>query len=203
PQEPYRTYLLYAAQRINATRVRHADLAYRGPDEFLADLRAVQESLAAAGAVTQAHGELQHLIWQAETFGFHLAGLEVRQHSEVHARALAGLGAAGPPGVEQAWTAQTEEVLATFRAVAWVQDRFGLDACRRYVVSFTRSADDIAAVHELARYATAGGRAPVLDVVPLFESAADLANAPDVLTGMLALPEAAERLAAHRPAPQA
>jgi phosphoenolpyruvate carboxylase len=196
PQEPYRTYLLYAAQRIGATRVRHADLAYRGPDEFLADLRTVQESLAAAGAVTQAHGELQHLIWQAETFGFHLAGLEVRQHSEVHARALAELRAAGPPGVEQAWSAQTEEVLATFRAVAWIQDRFGVAACHRYVVSFTRSAGDIAAVHELARYATAGGRAPVLDVVPLFESAADLAHAPGVLTGMLALPEVAGRLAA-------
>ncbi len=100
PQEPYRTYLLYAAQRMAATRVRHADLAYPGPAEFLADLRTVQESLAAAGAAKQAYGELQHLIWQAETFGFHLAGLEVRQHSEVHARALAELRAAGPPGVE-------------------------------------------------------------------------------------------------------
>src|SRR6266516_557913 len=198
PQEPYRTYLLYAAQRINATRVRHADLAYPGPAEFLADLRTVQESLAAAGAVQQARGELQHLIWQAETFGFHLAGLEVRQHSEVHARALAELRAAGPPGAEPAapLSAPTEEVLATFRAVAWVQDRYGLDACHRYVVSFTRSAADIAAVHELARYAVAGGRPPVLDVVPLFESAADLANAPGVLTGMLALPEVAERLMA-------
>ena len=49
PQEPYRAYLLYAAQRINATRMRHADLAYPGPAEFLADLRVVQESLAAAG----------------------------------------------------------------------------------------------------------------------------------------------------------
>jgi phosphoenolpyruvate carboxylase len=220
PQEPYRTYLLFAAQRINATRVRHADLAYPGPAEFLADLRTVQESLTAAGAVQQARGELQHLIWQAETFGFHLAGLEVRQHSEVHARALAELRAAGLPGAEYsaaapgsepsgdssagppgagpavALSAPTEEVLATFRAVAWVQDRYGVDACRRYVVSFTRSAADIAAVHELARYATAGSRPPVLDVVPLFESAADLANAPEVLTGMLALPEVAERLAA-------
>ena len=207
PQEPYRTYLLYAAQRINATRVRHADLAYPGPAEFLADLRTVQESLASAGAVQQARGELQHLIWQAETFGFHLAGLEVRQHSEVHARALAELRAVGPPGSEHSagppgseaaspWSPRTEEVLATFRAVAWVQDRYGVDACHRYVVSFTRSADDIAAVHELARYAMAGGRPPVLDVVPLFESAADLANAPGVLTGMLALPEVAERLAA-------
>jgi len=198
PQEPYRTYLLYAAQRLAATRARHADLAYPGPAEFLADLRVIQDSLAAAGAATQAHGELQHLIWQAETFGFHLAGLEVRQHSEAHARALAELRAAGPPGTEpnEPFSAQTEEVLATLRAVAWVQDRFGADACRRYVVSFTRSVGDIAAVHELARYAVAGGRVPVLDVVPLFESAADLANAPGVLTGMLALPEVAERLAA-------
>ncbi len=199
PQEPYRAYLLYAAQRINATRVRHADLAYPGPAAFLADLRVVQESLAAAGAAKQAFGELQHLIWQVETFGFHLAGLEVRQHSEVHARALAELRAAGPPGAEPggSLSAQTEEVLATIRAVTWVQDRYGVDACRRYVVSFTRSADDIAAVYELARYAMDGGPIPRLDVVPLFESAADLAHAPDVLTGMLALPDVAERVAAN------
>jgi phosphoenolpyruvate carboxylase len=204
PQEPYRTYLLYAAQRINATRVRYADLAYRGPAEFLADLRVVQESLAAAGAGRQASGELQHLIWQAETFGFHLAELEVRQHSEVHAAALRELRAAGPPGLEHPaarhvggnWSARTEEVLATFRAVSWVQDRFGVDACRRYVVSFTRSADDIAAVYELASYASAGGPGPVLDVVPLFESAVDLENAPEVMTGMLALRPVAGRLAA-------
>ena len=45
----------------------------------------------------------------------------------------------------------TREVLATLRAVGWLQDRFGVDACRRYVVSFTRSAADIAAVYRLAR----------------------------------------------------
>jgi phosphoenolpyruvate carboxylase len=198
PQEPYRTYLLYAAQRINATRMRHADLAYPGPAEFLADLRVVQESLAAAGAGRQAFGELQNLIWQAETFGFHLAGLEVRQHSEVHARVLRELRAAGPPDVEPGLdrSPETQEVLATFRAIGWIQDRFGVDACRRYVVSFTRSAQDVAAVYELASYAAAGGRTPVLDVVPLFESAVDLANAPAVLTGMLELPQVAERLAA-------
>jgi phosphoenolpyruvate carboxylase len=198
PQEPFRTYLLYAAARVNATRVRNADLAYPGPDDFLKDLRIVQESLAAAGAGRQAAGELQNLIWQAETFGFHLAGLEVRQHSEVHARVLRELRAAGPPGVEPGseCSPQTQEVLATFRAIGWIQDRFGVQACHRYVVSFTRSADDIAAVYELARYASAGGRVPVLDVVPLFESAVDLANAPDVLTGMIALPPVAERRAA-------
>jgi len=202
PQEPYRTYLLYAAQRISATRMRNADLAYPGPADFLADLRVVQESLATAGAGLQAYGELQNLIWQAETFGFHLAGLEVRQHSEVHARVLRELRAAGPPDADPdaaaglQYSAEAQEVLATFRAIGWIQDRFGVDACRRYVVSFTRSAEDLAAVYELARYAAGGGRIPVLDVVPLFESAVDLANAPAVLTGMIAWPEVAERLAA-------
>ena len=37
---------------------------------------------------------------------------------------------------------------------------------------------------------------PVLDVVPLFETAADLGRAPDVLTGIAGAPEVAERLAA-------
>ena len=102
PGEPYRAYLLYAAERLTATRTRNADLDYGSPAEFVADLRLVQESLADAGAARQAYGELQHLIWQAETFGFHLASLEVRQHSAVHARALAELRAGGELSADDA-----------------------------------------------------------------------------------------------------
>ena len=218
PGEPYRTYLLYAARRLRATRLagtgpeeprpdgtrrdetrpegdgraraRPGSLAYEGPAEFIGDLRLVQRALAGTGATRQAFGELQHLIWQAETFGFHLAGLEIRQHSEVHARALREIraGAARSP--------QTSEVLATFRAAAWIQGRFGPEACRRYVVSFTRSAADIAAVYELASLAITNGPGPVLDVVPLFESGADLQNAPRVLDDMLQIEPVAARLAA-------
>jgi phosphoenolpyruvate carboxylase len=190
PQEPYRTYLLYAAARLDATRVRNADRAYAGPEEFLADLRVVQDSLAASGARQQAYGELQHLIWQAETFGFHLAELEVRQHSAVHERALAEARSGAP------LSAETEEVLATLRVIAWIQQRFGVEACRRYIVSFTRSATDIANVYELAELALPDGNAPVLDVVPLFETGADLAHSAQVLTDMLKLPPVAARLAA-------
>ncbi|GII75481.1 phosphoenolpyruvate carboxylase [Sphaerisporangium rufum] len=188
PREPHRQWLLYVAARIAATRRRDLDLAYRSPDDLLRDLRACQASLAATGAPRQAYGELQHLIWQVETFGFHLAELEVRQHSQVHARALAEIA-------EGRVSEVTEEVLATIRMIAWIQERFGVRACSRYVVSFTRSAGDIAAVYELARHA-AGSRAPVLDVVPLFESGEDLANSADVLTGMLGIPAVQERLAA-------
>jgi phosphoenolpyruvate carboxylase len=189
PAEPHRAFLIFLTERLHATRLRHADLAYGSAADFLADLRLVQDSLASSGAVRLAYGELQHLIWQAETFGFHLAELEVRQHSEVHARALAELS--GDSEVSE----QTEEVLATFRVIAWIQGRFGERACRRYVVSFTRSAADIAAVYELAKLALPGGRVPTLDVIPLFESGADLDNAVPVLDGMLELASVAARLA--------
>ncbi|GGT15610.1 phosphoenolpyruvate carboxylase [Nonomuraea spiralis] len=187
PREPHRQWLLYVAARIAATRHRDLDLAYRAPAELLSELRLVQDSLAAS-TPRQAYGELQHLVWQVETFGFHLAELEVRQHSQVHAAALEEIRAGGE------LSERTEEVLATIRVIAWIQERFGVTACSRYVVSFTRSADDIAAVYELARHAL-GDRAPVLDVVPLFESGQDLANSPGVLTGMLDIPQIQERLA--------
>nr|WP_055506604.1 phosphoenolpyruvate carboxylase [Nonomuraea pusilla] len=188
PREPHRQWLLFVANRIAATARRDLDLAYRSPEELLADLRLTQESLA-AHAPRQAYGELQHLVWQVETFGFHLAELEVRQHSQVHAAALEECRAGGE------LSERTEEVLATIRVISWIQERFGAAACSRYVVSFTRSADDVAAVYELARHAL-GSRAPVLDVVPLFESGQDLENAPRVLTGMLEIPQVRERLEA-------
>jgi phosphoenolpyruvate carboxylase len=185
---PHRLALLVVAERLRATRQRDADLAYAGSDDLVSDLQAVQRSLAAAGAARQAYGEVQHLLWQAETFGFHLAELEVRQHSQVHAEALEEVGAGGE------LSERTEEVLATLRAMAGIQQRFGPRACRRYVVSFTRSAADVAAVHELAAHAV--GDRLVLDVVPLFETGDDLQRCVDVLEDVVDLPAVRRRLEA-------
>jgi phosphoenolpyruvate carboxylase len=181
--QPHRRAVLLAADRIRATRTRDADLAYRSPDDLVADLRRVQRSLASVGAARSAYGELQHLIWQAETFGFHLAELEVRQHSAVHAAALADLDANDGEPTED----MTREVLATFRVMAALQDRWGERACRRYVVSFCSSADDIEAVGRLARHAL-GDRVEqiALQVVPLFETGEDLRRSADVLDEWIA-----------------
>ena len=72
--------------------------------------------------------------------------MEVRQHSSVLATAreeVAGARSSRP-------SPQTREVLATFRAIADIQQRLGPEACERVVVSFTRSAADLAGVLELA-----------------------------------------------------
>jgi len=188
PGEPYRRVLLALSHRVGATR-RGDEQRYAAPEELLADLRAVQASLRDAGAQRHAFGGVQHLIWQVETYGFHLTELEVRQHSQVHANALAELEAG------DAISAQTEEVLEVFRAIAEIQRDRGLRAAGRYVVSFTQAASDLANVHRLAKHAL-GDDAPVLDVVPLFETFADLQAAPEILAETVTFPEFQERLAA-------
>ncbi|MFF2632444.1 phosphoenolpyruvate carboxylase [Microbacterium sp. NPDC058021] len=190
PDEPHRRVLLLIARRIAATGARNADLAYSDPEQLLAELRVLQDSLVQGHAARQAYGALQQLIWQVETYGFHLAELEVRQHSDVHKRVLAELERGERSDIG-------DEVLDTIRAVAFVQERFGPRAAGRYIVSFTRTADDLAAVHRLARHAVGpGGTPPVLDVVPLFETFADLQAAPGILAEIVEHPEFRSRLEA-------
>lgn len=189
PNEPYRRVLLVAAERLNATRRRNADLAYANAAEFAADLQVVQNSLLAAGAPRAAYADLQQLMWQVETFGFHLAELEVRQHSAVHASALANL-AAGTP-VED----QTAEVLEVFRTIATLQQRYGRLACSRYIISFTQKAGDIDAVYQLAEAALGSPEAaPVLDVIPLFETFDDLTACVDILDEVIGSSQVQRRL---------
>ena len=113
--------------------------------------------------IRAAYGELQHVIWCVETFGFHLAELEVRQHSRVHRAALrrpdrpaarrsatpAALPTTRPSSTRLAtdgWPAhveprddRTREVLDTFRVMSWLQQRWGARCCGRYVVSFSQT----------------------------------------------------------------
>jgi phosphoenolpyruvate carboxylase len=188
PSEQHRQYLLYVADRIRATRLADPSMAYRSPAALLDDLRAVQRSLAAAGAVRPAYGELQNVIWQVETFGFHLAELEVRQHSRIHEAAITEIKS----GARR--STQTEEVLATFRAMRQIQERFGAAACRRYIVSFTRDSGDVANVYALAEAAGEQAAGLEMDVIPLFETVEDLRRAPEVLDGMVELEPVRRRM---------
>ncbi|QNE20916.1 phosphoenolpyruvate carboxylase [Kribbella qitaiheensis] len=190
PSEPHRQLLLLAARRLAATRARDADFGYPRAADLLHELKALQDSLVSAGAPRQAYGQLQQLIWQVSSFGFHLAELEVRQHSSVHAKALEEVLGGGE------LSDQTEEVLATLRVIGQIQQRFGPEACRRYVVSFTRNAGDLAAVYELAD-AAMDGRPIELDVVPLFETGEDLQNSVEVLDNAIQLTRVRHRLTAN------
>ncbi|MEW6225777.1 MAG: phosphoenolpyruvate carboxylase [Chloroflexota bacterium] len=210
PEEPYRQRLGAIAERLRRTRAALTGETaprtggYPGPGALDAELAVVQAALAADGLARVAYGELADLRWQVATFGFHLASLEVRQHAEVHRAALRALGSGAGPESEVAPGVALGEVLATFRAIARLQARFGPEACQRYVISFTAGPSDVTDVLELARLAAApspfgeAASAPVLadlpaaqpslDVVPLLESAEALAGAGALLEALLADP---------------
>ncbi len=216
PDEPYRQRFGAIAERLRRTRAGLTAEAgvpvggrYGQPSELLAELDEVGSALVSDRLARVCWGELQDFRWQVQTFGFHLAALEVRQHSEVHEGALAAIARGdldadlpGAPGVTAA------EVLATFRAVADSQARFGPASTGRYIISFTRKAADVLNVLELARLAGApeltaartsgfGPGRPVLDVVPLFESADALEGCAEILDTLLADPTYRAHLAAR------
>ncbi|HEY7970582.1 MAG TPA: phosphoenolpyruvate carboxylase, partial [Candidatus Limnocylindrales bacterium] len=194
PEEPYRQRFGFIAERLRRTRAHLTGQAapltgrYADAAELDLELAEVQEALAADGLDRSAWGEVADLRWQVATFGFHLASLEVRQHSGVHRAAEAAIAANDPsrelvPGVTAA------EVLETFRTVAAAQARYGADAAGRYVISFTAEAGDVLRVLRLAALSVSAGdpaEAPVLDVVPLFEDAATLEAAGSILDTILA-----------------
>ena len=196
-KELHRAVMLVIADRLHYTIERDADLMYHTCDDFIADLKVVQRSLAAAGAARSAYGPLQDLIWQAETFGFHMVEMEFRQHSVVHARALEDIREHGLHGERGELQPMTHEVLDTFRALGSIQKRNGIKAARRYIISFTKSAQNVKDVYELNRLAFAHPEdVPVIDVIPLFEQLEDLQNSVDVLEDMIKIPEVQARLKA-------
>ena len=191
--EPHRAVMLVMADRLNATVRRITDTMYHSADEFLDDLRVVQRSLAACGAVRAAYGPVQTIIWQVESFGFHMVEMEFRQHSVVHARALKDIHENGIHGDLQP---MTREVIDTFRAIGSIQKRYGKKMAHRYIISFTKSAQHVADVFELAHLSFAHEEdVPELDVIPLFEQLEDLEGCVDVLDQMLTLPVVQKRLA--------
>ncbi|CAN5644048.1 phosphoenolpyruvate carboxylase [soil metagenome] len=187
PGEPFRRRLGYVAERLRRTRLRltaaDADPSpagaaaggYASPAELEAELAELAEAMSAVGLDRAVEGELQGLRWQLATFGFHGLSLEVRQHSEVHAAALTDDDPTG-------------DTLATVRAIAELQRRYGEAACRRYVISFTHSATDALAVLELTRRAAGDDGPPALDIVPLFESTDALVDCGRILEELLAEP---------------
>jgi phosphoenolpyruvate carboxylase len=194
PDEPFRQRLGFVAERIRDTRRRASGErrgattpGYATPAELRAELEEIQQALVDAGLARSAWGDVHDFAWQVETFGFHLASLEVRQHAAVHRRALTA-----EPEVADAPPPRREEVLETFRSMARIQGQLGPEAASRYVVSFTSSARDAMDVLDLAALAGVEDEL-ALDVVPLFESSEALTHAGSIVEALLA----DERYRAH------
>ena len=206
------TATLEASQRPWRIDHRPRPGTYAAAAEFAADLRLLQDSLRAHGGGRLAEGRLATLAAQVAIFGFHLATLDLRQHAERHTSALSEIfkryavadafGAGGEDAKVQLLTAEllnprplsparldfteaTSETLELFRLVRRAHERVGAAAIDSYIISMTRGASDLLATLLLAKDA---GVADALDVVPLFETVADLHAAPQTMERLFTNP---------------
>ena len=100
--EPYRRAIVGIYARLAATawsldklEAPHPPVgpapAYEAAADLEADLDTISQSLTENGSAALARGRLRSLRRAVDVFGFHLASLDLRQNSDVHARVMAEL----------------------------------------------------------------------------------------------------------------
>ncbi|HEV7631951.1 MAG TPA: phosphoenolpyruvate carboxylase [Steroidobacteraceae bacterium] len=207
---PYRVFLGQVSERLKHTYEGRSN-RYEKPAQFRADLELIAASLLANRGVHAGYQLVRRLSMRVNTFGFHLATLDLRQHADVHHAVLAqGLDDpqwtrrsaaerhsklvqvlerdAGPRADLDALGKRT---LTVFDAALQGRHRYGDDAVGYYVVSGAAGADDLLAPLVLARWAGAYDRRTGqvgLDIAPQFESVPNLNRCGDVMREVLADP---------------
>lgn len=203
--EVYRRFLGYVGWRLRAARSgsSHAD-AYPDAGAFVTDLRLVRESLRENRGERLARLLLDPLLRQAETFGFHLHTLDIRQHARIHTRAseeLFGEPRAGAGSLPLPPSEETAQLLDTMRTLAELKRTYPAEAMRSYVISGARAAEDVLTLVRLMESsgirAAASEGDPGMMPVPLFESIEDLRNCPTVCRELWTRADYARLLDSH------
>ncbi|MBD2750464.1 phosphoenolpyruvate carboxylase [Microvirga sp. BT688] len=193
--------------------------AYPGVEEFAGDLSVLHRSLLSNGSGTLSRGRLRKLRRAVDVFGFHLASLDMRQNSDVHQRVVAELFEKAMPGtgyealpeekrvamlLEELrtprpltspyldYSAETSSELAIVHEAAEAHRRYGRAAVPNYVISKASDPSDILEVALLLK--EAGLLRPregemQVNIVPLFETIADLRHCSHVMDALFAQPD--------------
>jgi phosphoenolpyruvate carboxylase len=207
---PYRVFLAQVGERLRHTYDGRAN-GYANVQQLRADVELIADSLRANKGTNAGLFYVQRFLRRIDTFGFHVATLDVRQHTSVHHQVLArGLddphwvarsaasrskllaealaSDAGPRGELDALAKRT---LGVFEAIVQSRHRYGSDAVGYFIVSGASGADDVLAPLLLARWAEAYDKRTgeiAIDVAPLFESVETLERSGDTMRELLAEP---------------
>ena len=185
-------------------------------DQFIGDLRLISDSLKKNKGAILADGQLYDLIRNVETFGFHLATLDIRQHKKIHTDAVAEIYSQSHVSYhrfsneeraewltkailsdvsfqlhEEKLSEQSKEVLATFRVIRRAQHTIDQRTIRSYIISMTESPADVLEVLLLMKLTglldTTGSEwKSSLNIVPLFETINDLRSSVSIMEGLYA-----------------
>jgi len=225
-QEPYRRklYIMHHRLLCNINSIERSlknaepnvrGCGYSNEREFLNDLYLIRDSLISHGDAVVADGELKDLIRLAETFGFFLTQLDIRQESTIHTNAvdeilrqlgvqdyqsmqeherltiLADMLASPRPRIDpDKLTEMSRETLAVFEVITNMRQEVSPNAFGNYVISMTHQASHVMEVMFLAWVTGLAGYDHEqwychIRISPLFETIDDLAHIEPVMTRLL------------------
>lgn len=184
PDEPYRAKIDQIKKRLQHTKNRYHGEAipgtyYEGPAEFLKDVRLLEQSLIQHQAKEIADVKIKPLLRQIELFGFHMAALDIRQHSEVHETAIDELFRLAHMSHYRDLSAKekaesltrlltdprplvnphaklsdsTKETLNVFQTIRMGHQLFGEASVQNYLISMTQDESDLLGVLLLSKEA--------------------------------------------------
>jgi phosphoenolpyruvate carboxylase len=193
---------------------------YKHPDELLNDLFEAREVLINRHNKLFLH-LLDDFILKVKIFGFYFASMDIRQDSRKHAYAWEAcleklktknkklknfdtlsekekidtlLSLNFKPASLKFDDPFVSELIESIDVIGQIQAQNGIEGCHRYVISNCQSALDVIRVYQLAKLVMGKDDELHLDIIPLFETIEDLANAPTVMEALYNIPVYREHL---------
>ena len=188
PNEAFKQYLSFLIAKLPVTAYEGEAIAvlevsnsYKYPVTLIKDLEILQNGLKGYGASAIASADVNEIIRIVNTFGFHLAKLDIRQNSRFHELALSQLmdaaqldGEAFLSGSESERISfinreinscrpfthpnmtigeEAKAVLDTYRVISDHINKYGEEALGSLIISMTRNLSDLLVVYLLEREA--------------------------------------------------
>ena len=208
-EEPYRLKATAIRHKLALTQVRHASglphfpgRDYKNTVELINDLEIMRTSLLANNGQLIATGLLERITRAISAFGLTHASMDIREHSDVHRQLLSQifsnltpalinskLDSKEQPNLENL-DESSDRCFKTFVAINELVDRFGPEVIESYIISMTKSADDVIAAVLIAKIAglislNPGKEFAKIGFVPLLETVTELRSADKILDDLL------------------
>jgi phosphoenolpyruvate carboxylase len=208
-EEPYRLKATAIGHKLLLTQARHASglphfsgRDYKNTSELLQDFEIMHASLLANNGELIANGLLNRIYRTISAFGLTHATMDIREHSGVHRNLLTQIyGELSSNQISEELKSQGKKEIKnldevgkkcfdTFVTVNELIDRFGSEVIESYIISMTKSADDVLIAALIAKHA---GLLSLDDkkafakigFVPLLETVAELRAAGEILDTLL------------------
>ena len=208
-EEPYRLKVTAIRHKLLITQQRHADDSphvpgrdYKDSAELLSDFEIMRKSLMANNGQLIATGLLERITRAITAFGLSHAKMDIREHSDAHHYLLKQLFIDSSAEIinkelESSKSVdltkldeQANKCLKTFITSGELIDQFGPEVIESYIISMTKSANDVLAAVLIGKLAglislDANKSFAKIGFVPLLETVAELRAADQILDDLL------------------